>query len=78
MTSFEQIESVWAIEEQLSQLAEIREKLDTMQTEQRGISEAVAATGSQAQRRSWGSGLALLALLAAAAAGAIALVRMGL
>jgi hypothetical protein len=74
----EQIESVWAIEEQLSQLAVIQEKLDTMQTEQRGISEAVSATSSQAQRSPWGSSVAFVLLLAAAAAGAIALVRMGL
>jgi hypothetical protein len=74
----EQIESVWAIEEQLSQLAVIQEKLDTMQTEQRGISEAVSATSGQAQRSPWGSSVAFVLLLAAAAAGAIALVRMGL
>jgi hypothetical protein len=74
----EQIDSVWVVEEQLSQLSEIQEKLDALRSEQRGIIEAVAQSSTPATGSAWGSKLALVALLAAAAAGAVALVRMGL
>ncbi|MBW2272346.1 MAG: hypothetical protein JRG96_03680 [Deltaproteobacteria bacterium] len=74
----EQIESVWVVEEQLSQLSEIQGKLDSLRSEQRGIIEAVAGSGGQTARSRWGSRFAFVVLLAAAAAGAIALVKMGL
>jgi len=65
--------------ELLAKVNELDERLESTQATILGRLDRMSeATSSQAQRSPWGSSVAFVLLLAAAAAGAIALVRMGL